>query len=267
MLEPLPTLNPPRRPQPAYARHLPASAALDWLAAGWADLMRSPASSLAYGFFVFALSLAVLAALHAAGLSYLALPAISGFLIVGPFFAIGLYRKSRLLADGKSPGLRDMLLARPASGGQIAYAGLLLALLVLFWLRAADLLYALFFGLGPFPGADDALRNVLTTPRGWALIAVGGFVGGLFASLAFAISLFSIPMLLEKPLDALTALGMSFAMTVQNLRPALAWGAIVAIGLALSLATGLLALIVVFPTLGHGTWRAYRAIAGTEADT
>ncbi|MEI2806117.1 DUF2189 domain-containing protein [Albidovulum sp.] len=261
MLEPLPTLRPPSRPDPAFARHLPARAALGWLARGWADLAADPGPSLAYGGFLAALSWAVLYALHAAGLLYLALPAVSGFLIVGPFLAIGLYEKSRRRAAGAPATLRDMLALRPGSGGQLAYAGLFLGLLVLFWLRAADLLYALFFGLTPFPGAEDALTNVLTTPRGWTLIATGTLVGGLFAAFAFAVSVFSIPMLVSTRRDALTAMGMSFAMTVQNLRPMLAWGAIVTLGLALSALTGLVGLVVVFPVLGHGTWHAWRAVA------
>lgn len=136
----------------------------------------------------------------------------------------------------------------------------MLGMLVLFWIRVADLLYALFFGLTPFPGAEDAFVNVLTTPRGWTLILVGTAIGGLFAAFGFALSLFSIPMILAERRDALTALGLSFAMTTQNLAPALAWGAIVAIGLALSALTGLLGLALVFPVLGHGTWHAYKAI-------
>ena len=264
MLEPLPALNPPQRPPAPFARHLPARAALDWLAAGWADFRNEPGPSLVYGVFLLALSAAVLAGLHAAGLLYLALPAIAGFLIVGPFLALGLYEKSRLLAAGRPVSLGAMLFVRPAAGGQLAYAGLMLTLLVLFWLRAADLLYALFFGLQPFTGAAEAFANVLATPRGWALIGVGSAVGGLFAGFAFAISLFAIPMLMIERRDALTALGMCFAMTIQNLRPALAWGAIVAAGLATAAATGLVGLIVIFPVLGHGTWHVFRAIRGTE---
>lgn len=264
MLEPLPTLHPPLRPAPAFARHLPARAALGWLAAGWRDLRHHPGPSLAYGLVVFALSWAVLIGLAAVGLLYLALPALAGFLIVGPFLALGLYEKSRRLAAGEPVSLGAMLAVRARSGGQLAYAGLMLGLLVLFWLRAADLLYALFFGLSPFPGADEALANVLTTPRGWALIVTGSAVGGLFAAFAFAISLFSIPMLKAERHDALTALGTSFAMTTRNLRPALAWGAIVAAGLALSAATGLFGLIVIYPVLGHGTWAVWRAIGTAE---
>jgi len=203
-------------------------------------------------------------ALHVSPLMYPALPAISGFLIFGLFLALGLYEKSRRQTQRPQVALRDMLLFRPASGGQLAYAGLLLGLLILFWLRAADLLYALLFGLKPFPGAAEALLNAFTTPRGWALIATGTLVVGLFAAFAFAISVFSIPMLVSRKTDARTAMGLSFAMTVQNLRPMMAWAGIVAAGLGVSAATGLLGLIVLFPVLGHGTWHAYQTIAGDE---
>lgn len=262
MLEPLPTLRPPQRPARSRARGLPASAAFGWLAAGWHDLRRTPGQSLAYGVFLVVLSYAVLWALWGMGLLYLALPAIAGFLIVGPFLALGLYEQARSQDEGQPAGLGRMLAVRPQSGGQLAYAGLMLGLLVLFWLRAADLLYALFFGLAPFPGAQDALINLFTTPRGWALVITGTLVGGLFAAFAFALSLFSIPMLLAARNDALTAMGLSFAMTTANLAPCLAWGAIVAAGMALSAVTGLLALAVVFPVLGYGTWHAWRAIDG-----
>ncbi|WP_112320296.1 DUF2189 domain-containing protein [Oceanibium sediminis] len=265
MLEPLPTVRPPQRPASSLARNLPAGAALGWLGAGWRDFRAAPKQSLAYGGFLLLLSYAVLWGLAATGLLYLALPAVSGFLIVGPFLAIGLYAYSRRRAEGQATTLRQMLLVRPAAGAQLAYAGLLLGLLVLFWLRAADLLYALFFGFAPLPGAGDALSNVLTTPRGWGLLAVGSAIGALFAAFAFALSLFSVPMLLAERRDALTALGLSFAMTTHNLRPCLAWGGIVALGMALSAATGLLGLVLVFPVLGFGTWHAWRAIAGEGA--
>lgn len=258
MLEPLPTVRPPRRPASTLARGLPARTALDWLAAGWRDLKATPRQSLGYGTFLVVLSYAVLWGLAASGLLYLALPAISGFLIVGPFLAIGLYLLSQRRSEGKTTSFRQMLLVRPASGAQLAYAGLLLGLLVLFWLRAADLLYALFFGLAPFPGAGDALGNVFTTPRGWGLLVVGSAVGGLFAAFAFALSMFSVPMLMAERRDALTAMGLSFVMTTHNLAPCLAWGGIAAAGMVLSAATGLLALAVVFPIVGYGTWHAWQ---------
>lgn len=265
MLEPLPTLHPPQRPASTLGRDLPASAALGWLRSGLSDFRAAPGQSLAYGGFVVVLSYAVLWGLEASGLLYLALPALSGFLIVAPFLAIGLYASSRRRSEGKTTKLRQMLLVRPASGGQLAFAGLLLGLVVLFWLRAADLLYALFFGFAPLPGAGDAFSNVLITPQGWGLVFVGSAIGAIFAAFAFALSLFSIPMLLVERRDALTALGLSFAMTSYNLRPCLAWGGIVAAGMVISVATGLLGLLVIFPVLGFGTWHASCAIAGSKS--
>lgn len=260
MLEPLPTIRPPQRDRSPLARDLPAGAAFDWLAAGWHDLRVSPWSSLAYGAFVLVISYAVLIALHAFGMLYLALPAISGFLIIAPFLAIGLYEKSRRIEEGRHASLGDMEHARSASGAQLAYAGLFLGLLVLFWLRVADLLYALYFGVSPFPGVEEAFTNVLVTPSGWALIITGCLTGGLFAAFAFALSLFSIPMMVAERRDALTALGLSFAMTARNARPCIVWGMIVTLGIMLSVVTGFLGLVVIFPVLGHGTWHAWRAV-------
>jgi uncharacterized membrane protein len=264
MLEPLPVLAPRLRPTSNLARGLPSSAALGWLAAGWADFRTRPIQSLVYGLAVLVLSALVIWGLIAVRLPSLILPALSGFLVVGPLLAIGLYEKSRRLQMGEAVTLRGMIVTHPRSRGQLLFAGLLLFLLVVLWLRAADLLYALFFGMLPFPGYEQMLGQMLTTPRGWALILTGSAVGGLFAAFAMSISLFSIPMLLERRVDALTALGTSFALTLQNLRAVLPWGAIVVLGFALSAATGLLALIVVFPLLGHGTWHAWLALRPAE---
>lgn len=260
MLEPLPTLRPPLPREETLARELPAGIALTCLAEGWRDFRRNVPASLAYGLALFVISVGVIWLLEHFGLLYLLLPAISGFMIVGPFLAIGLYAKSRALAAGHDETLGEMRHTRAAAGAQLAYAGLLLCLLLLFWLRAADLLYALFFGLQPFPGAQEALVNTFTTPRGWFLLLTGGFVGALFAGFAFSISLYAVPMLAFERRDALTAFGLSFALVMRNLGPSLAWGIIVTAGIAISIATGLLGLIVIFPVLGHGTWHLYSRI-------
>lgn len=260
MLEPLPTLVPPRRREDHLSRNLPANTATQALSAGWSDFRHDPLGSLAYGLALFVISIVVIWVLYHFGMLYLVLPAIAGFMIVGPFMAIGLYRKSAALTHGQELHLGEMRRARRSAAGQLAYAGLLLALLLLFWLRAADLLYALFFGLIPFPGYEEALINTFTTARGWGLLVSGGFVGALFAGFAFAVSLVAIPMMEFEGSDALTAMGTSFATVMKNLVPCFAWGVIVTIGIGLSALTGLLGLIVVFPVLGHGTWHMYHAL-------
>jgi uncharacterized membrane protein len=149
---------------------------------------------------------------------------------------------------------------RPRAGAQIFFTGLLLCLLMLLWNRAAVLIYALFFGVRPFPGLDGVVGVLLTTPVGWAMLIVGTLIGGLFAAFGFAISVFSIPMLLDQRTDALTAMGTSMAMVWNNLSPMIAWGAVVLALFVASAVTGFLGFVVIFPLLGHATWHAYRAM-------
>jgi uncharacterized membrane protein len=231
-----------------------------WLAAGWRDLLTKPAPSLIYGFVVFAVSAIIVVGLFAFDLDYILLPAFAGFMVVGPVLAIGLYEKSRRLAAGIPVTLGSMLRPHAVSMGQILLTGVLLCLLMLLWMRAAVILYALFFGLLPFPGLAQIAHVLFATPTGWALLIVGTAVGALFAAFSFAIAAFSIPMLLEKRIDALTAMGTSMALVWNNLPVMLTWGTIVLALFLLSIATGLLGLIIAFPLLGHGTWHAYRAI-------
>ena len=241
-------------------RNLPAGAALSWLDAGWRDLCHSPGPSLLYGLAVFLVSLGIVWGLFRFELDYILFPALAGFMVVGPVLAIGLYQKSRDIEAGQPVSLTRMIFVRAASGGQVWYAGAILCLLMLVWMRAAVIIYALFFGLRPFPGLHDVAAMLFLTPEGWAMLLVGTVAGGLFAAFSFAISTFAVPMLLDERVDAFTAMGTSISLVWNNLPVMLAWGAIVLGLFLLSVATGLLCLIVIFPLLGHATWHSYRAI-------
>lgn len=241
-------------------RNLPASAAIGWLGEGWRDLWRNPLPSLFYGLAVFLLSVAVVWCLFRMELDYILFPALAGFMVVGPMVAIGLYRKSQDLEEGIAPSLSRMIFVKTESGAQVWYTGAILCLLMLVWMRAAVIIYALFVGLRPFPGIDHVVAMLLSTPAGLGMIVVGTVVGGLFAAFSFAISTFAIPMLLAERTDAFTAMGTSISLVYRNLPIMLAWGAIVLVLTALGIATGFLGLIVIFPLLGHGTWHSYKAI-------
>jgi uncharacterized membrane protein len=241
-----------------WKRNLAAGAPLRWLSLGWKDLWIKPIPSLLYGLLVCVASIAFIGYMFSTGRDYFLFPALSGFLIVGPIIASGLYLKSRNLELGEPFSFSTMVSVRPKAGAQVFFTGMLLVMLILLWMRAAVLVYALFFGLQPFPGLDQIATMLLTTPTGWAMLFVGGFVGSLFAGFAFAISVFSIPMLLDRQIDAFTAMGISTTMVWNNLRVTITWGAIVLAMFLACLATGLLGLIVIFPWLGHATWHAYR---------
>jgi uncharacterized membrane protein len=250
---PLPTPN-------RWARPLTATDPYKWLALGWRDLKTVPSMSIAYGVTIFLISVGFVGGLIALGRDYILFPAFAGFMVVGPILAVGLYEKSRRIEAGQPLRWHDIFFVRPRSGGQIVFTGVLLCLLMMVWMRAAVIIYALFFGLLPFPGLDHIAPMLFTTGVGLAMLAVGTAVGGLFAAFSFAISAFSIPMLLNEPIDALTAMGSSMALVWNNLRVLLVWAVIVLALFLLSLATGMIGLIVIYPLLGHATWHAYRAV-------
>ncbi len=241
-------------------RNLAASQAFRWLRAGWGDLCIKPGPSLLYGFALFIISVVIIAGLFELGLDYVLFPALAGFMVLGPFIAIGLYQKSRAIETGNTVSLTRMLFVRAASGPQVWFTGAILCLLMLGWMRAAIIIYALFFGLRPFPGLDHVAVLLFTTPYGLAMLVVGTVVGGLFAAFSFAISAFAVPMLLDERTDAFTAMGTSISLVWNNLPVMLMWGAIVLVLFLFSLATALVGLIVVFPLLGHATWHSYKAI-------
>ena len=261
----LPSVMPPLPTKNRWRRSLVPADAFTWLAKGWQDLTVQPMTSICYGLLIFLASVVIVGGLFRLDWDYILFPAFAGFMVVGPILAVGLYEKSRRLAAGLPVSLANMIFVRPQSGGQILFAGVMLCLLMITWMRAAVIIYALFFGLVPFPGLDHIAPMLFTTSIGWAMLLVGGAVGGLFAAFSFAISAFSIPMMLDKRVDALTAMGTSTALVWNNLPVMLTWGVIVLALFLLSLATGMLGLIVVFPVLGHGTWHAYRAVADEAA--
>ena len=115
------------------------------------------------------------------------------------------------------------------------------------------------FGKGQMVAADYTVSPTLIFQDN-DMGGVGGAVGGLFAAFSFAISVFAIPMQLDKRVDALTAMGSSMALVWNNLPVMLTWGAIVLALTLIGIATGLVGLIVIFPLLGHGTWHCYKAI-------
>ncbi len=184
-------------------------------------------------------------------------------MVLGPLIANGLYAKSRSLEKHEHVTFRSMVFVHMRSGYSAFFMGAMLLGLFMLWIRAAVLIYALFFGVVDFPGTGEVLPMLLTTPTGWGMLLVGGCVGALFAAFAFAISVFAVPMLLEEDTDALTALGTSMAMVWNNRRVMMAWGAIVLVLFAVSVLTGIVGLIVIFPVLGHATWHAYRSIRGS----
>jgi uncharacterized membrane protein len=231
-----------------------------WLAAGWRDMWRVPHISLCYGLAFAGISAMLAVGLLIGGLESLMLALAGGFLLTGPLAAVGLYETSRRLELGDSVGFRDLFGGLLGSAGQLGFFGAILGFMFIVWVQLAFLLFMLFLGDRPLPPASELVPTLLFTAQGLGLLVTGTVVGGILAAAVFAISAISVPLLMTRRIDAVTAMGASLVAVALNPKPMLLWAGLVAGFMALGLASLFVGLIFVFPLIGHATWHAYREL-------
>lgn len=240
-------VDPDTLPFVAPCRKLEATRPLHWLALGWSDFLHAPGLSLTYGGFLVLLSYILGFMTWKLGGYVLILSLMSGFVFIAPVLALGLYSISCQLQRGLEPQIGYCLReGRRHLGNEMVYSMILLVIFLV-WARAASMVHVF------FPVEAKPTISQLAT-----FLTVGSLVGSLFATLVFCASAFSLPMMLQRKVDTVTAVLTSVNAVMRN-KPAMAlWALIIGLSILLSFMTAMLGLAVLMPVIGYATWHGYQ---------
>ncbi|NML14524.1 DUF2189 domain-containing protein [Azohydromonas caseinilytica] len=241
-------------------RPIPLLRPLGWLAAGWRDLRRAPWPGLVHGVAIalFGAVLTVLAREH----FWLLAGAFSGFLLVAPLLATGLYAVSRALQRRQPATLRTALQAWKPNDGRLIVFGMLLAFAGTGWVMTSTS-FILTFSPAPVRTPTDFLLHVVLSGES-RLFQAWLLLGGVLAAPVFASSVVAMPMLLDRKVGVLVAVLTSWRVVMEHPLPLALWAALIMSLTLLGMATLLLGLIVVVPWLAHASWHAYRDLVDTS---
>lgn len=219
---------------------------IKWLKLGMRDMARAPLITLFFGVLFAAIPWFITYLVNKTGWHLLIMPAMVCFMLIGPFLAAGLYDVSWELEKGHKPSIWHSIKAIKRNAVNEWAFGLLLTFLMIFWLRVASLIHALY----P-PYLEENLQNLLP------FLALGTVVGAGFTLLVFFISAFTQPILMERRVDLMTALLSSMSAVWLNKKPMLLWGFIILASVGIGFATGFIGFIVLMPLIGYATWHGY----------
>ena len=230
------------------------------LGEGIADLTRAPGYALFFGGIYVLGGWLIWYALTGQGALWWSLPAAAGFPILGPFVACGFYEISRRLDRGETYTPWDILgVIFRQKERQIPSMAAVVVMFFLFWNFLAHMIFALFLGTATLTNVTSSF-GIFTTPEGLVMLGVGTAIGAGFSLLLFSITVVSLPMLLDREVDFVTAMITSVHVVRQSPVVMLGWGAFIAVCLLASMLPWFLGLFVTLPLFGHASWHLYRRV-------
>lgn len=237
-------------------RHVPPSRPFIWLREGWDDLMHHRAASLAYGVLVSALGLLVLVySKH----PFVIASAWVAFLLVGPILTAGCCELSRRRDNGESATFQESLQPLLHHRDALRGVALTLAIIALVWFAVSAGLYVTLIG-DMAPSLTSTVWGGVLEHLSTSQLLAYGAVGAVLCAMVFALSVVTIPMIIDRHVDAATAMRLSVRVTIRDLPTMLVWALLIVLLVLLGFATSLIAMLFVFPLLGHASWRAYREL-------
>jgi uncharacterized membrane protein len=232
---------------------------------GMADFRARPLFGLVFGGLYAIGGIIILLAVAQFDMVYLSYPLATGFALIGPFIATGLYEVSRRIEAGDKltfGGVFAVIFEQRKR--ELSWMAFVVLFVFIMWMYQVRLLLALFLGFEPISTLPDFLTTLFTTTNGLLFLAVGHVIGAILAATLFSLSVISFPMLLDREVDFITAMVTSVQTVVKNPVPMLGWAAVVTALLIVASIPMFLGLIIVLPILGHTTWHIYRKAVAPE---
>jgi uncharacterized membrane protein len=235
------------------------------LSAGWRDFLSAPLYGLFFGgIFAFG-GLVVVGLMFSQGYGYLAYPLATGFALIGPFVAVGLYEVSRRREAGAPLDWYGIVSVICAQGRrEIGWMAFITLFIMLMWMYQVRVLLAIFLGSQSFVTVEQFLNVLITTEDGLMFLAVGHVFGAIDALVLFSLTVVSFPLLLDQERDFITAMITSVRAVMLSPPVMVVWAGIIVVLLVLAMVPAFTGLLVVLPILGHTTWHLYRRLVSYE---